>query len=263
MVFGAQPGEMTGLAVDYGMSGAGQQLPLMMCLDTSGSMTGKPIKDLNEALRDWSADLRSDLQLAASVQVGMVTFGSGGVRAWRGDAPLDSASAASPFVPAPDFRPPVLEAGGVTLLTEAIELAIRHVNTYKGLLKAENYTYYRPLIFLLTDGLPTDDQGKLSDSWKRIVPAVQKSSGEGGFELWAIGVGHLKPEGEEVLRELAPDAFRILGGFPFKSLLRLLSNSIDKVLAGSEGPPPVATEPLPQSIDETIDHFFGQFPAGQ
>jgi uncharacterized protein YegL len=263
MTIGAQPGEMKGLDVDYGMSGTGQQLPLMLCLDTSGSMGGKPIEDLNEAMRGWSADLRSDLQLGASVQVGVVTFGAGGVRAWRGDEPLDPASAANPFVPAIEFKPPVLVAGGVTLLTEAMELAIRHVNTFKGWLRAENYNYYRPLIFLITDGLPTDAEGKLSASWKHLVPTVQTSCDEGGFELWAIGVGHLKPEGEAVLRGLAPDAFRILGGFPFRSLLRLLSNSVTKRLEGSQGPPPVTTVPLsPDSIDETIDRFFGQSPAG-
>lgn len=242
--------------ISYGQ-GMGQRLPLMLCLDTSGSMKGPPIASLNEALRDWSAELRSDVQLKTTVQVAMVTFGAGGVRAWQGSDPHTPGSSASPFVPASEFYPPELAAGGVTLLTEAVELAVRHVNAYKGWLKSQGYTYYRPLIFLLTDGVPTDATGKPSEAWQRLVPDLAAARGGSGFEFYAIGVGNLSPQGERVLSTLVPGGFRILGGFPFRSLLRLLSATIEKVMDGMGQEVPLISEP----VVDPFEDFFGQRPA--
>jgi uncharacterized protein YegL len=246
-------------------SGIGQRLPLMLCLDTSFSMrgapgtpvNGSPIASLNEALAGWSAELRSDVQLKTTVQVAMVTFGDGGVRAWQGSEPLRAA--ANPFVPAAEFYPPPLGAGGVTLLTEAVELAVRHVNSYKGWLKGNGYTYYRPLIFLLTDGVPTDADGKPSGSWQRLVPELAAARRDNGFEFYAIGVGNLTANAEQVLAALAPNGFRILGGFPFRSLLRLLSATIEKVMDGSGQEVPLLTQP----VMDPFANFFSQRPAGQ
>lgn len=254
--FGAE-GEDLG-PIDYG-SGMGQRLPLMLCLDTSGSMKGPPIASLNEALRDWSAELRADVALKTTVQVAMVTFGAGGVRAWQGSELLAPGSAASPFVPASEFYPPQLAAGGVTLLTESVELAVRHVNAYKGWLKSHGYTYYRPLIFLLTDGIPTDSSGRESDSWKRLVPDLAAARRDNGFEFYAIGVGNLTPAGERVLSTLVPGAFRILGGFPFRSLLRLLSATIEKAMDGAGHEVPLISDP----VGDPFDEIFGQRPAGE
>lgn len=240
-------------------SGIGQRLPLMLCLDTSKSMQGAPITALNEALSGWSAELRFDVQLKTTVQVGIVTFGSGGVRAWQGTEPIAPGMAASPFVPAAEFYPPPLTAGGVTLLTEAVELAVRYVNAYKGWLKSHGYTYYRPLIFLLTDGIPTDSSGRESATWQRLVPDIAAARASNGFEFYAIGVGDLTPIAEKVLSTMVPGGFRILGGFPFRSLLRLLSATIEKQMDGSGQEVPLLTEP----VMDPFDDFFGQRPAGQ
>jgi uncharacterized protein YegL len=167
--------------------------------------------------------------------------------------------AGPPFVPASEFYPPALESGGVTLLTEAVELAVRHVSAYKGWLKSHGYTYYRPLIFLLTDGLPTDANGHLSTSWQRLVPDLTAARGNSGFEFYAIGVGNISPQGEQVLSTLAPGAYRVLGGFPFRSLLRLLSATIEKAMDGSGQEIPLMTQPVMESFGD----LFVQRPAGE
>jgi uncharacterized protein YegL len=254
------------LDISYSQAGMGQRLPLMLCLDISSSMQGEPIRKLNEALGGWAAHLRSDAHQQGSVFVGIVTFGAGGVRAWRGREPLPPGSGQSPFVPAADFEPPEFTAGGVTRLTEALELAVRHVNAYKGMLKDNHYQYYRPLIFLMTDGLPTDESGKATDSWERIVPDIRSGMAGKNFQLFAIGVGSLSPRGRQVLQKLAPEGFHILGGFPFESLLRQLSASINEMMRS----------PAPESADYTLrigdtagnygsdplGRLFGQRPAG-
>jgi uncharacterized protein YegL len=239
----------------------GQKLPLMLCLDTSGSMQGAPVESLNEALADWGAELRADVQWKTTVQVAMVTFGAGGVRVWQGSEPFTPGSAVSPFVPASEFYPPRLQAGGVTLLTEATELALRHVYAYKGWLKEQGLTYYRPLIFLLTDGIPTDETGHESQSWQRLVPYLESGRRDNGFEFYAIGVGNLTPQGQHVLSTLVPGGFRILGGFPFRTLLRLLSATIEKVVGGSGADAPLLTGAIGEP--DPFDSVFGQFPADE
>jgi uncharacterized protein YegL len=162
-------------------------------------------------------------------------------------------------VPAAEFHPPQLTAGGVTLLTEAVELAIRHVTAYKGWLKSHGYNYYRPLVFLLTDGIPTDANGRESASWQRLVPDLAAARQNNGLEFYAIGVGNLTPAGEQVLSTLVPGGFRVLGGFPFRSLLRLLSATIEKVMDGSGQEVPLLTQP----VGDPFEDIFGQRPAGE
>src|ERR1700736_2540311 len=93
-----------------------QRLPLVLCLDTSSSMSGAPIQALNGALREWTRELHDDVSLSYSVEVAVVTFGGQGVSAWQGPQPLPLHSAVSPFLPAHMFQPPQLTASGVTLM---------------------------------------------------------------------------------------------------------------------------------------------------
>lgn len=89
-----------------------QRLPLVLCLDTSSSMAGRPIQTLNNALMEWTRELHDDVSLSYSVEVAVVTFGGQGVVAWRGPQLLDPRAPVSPFVPAHMFRPPQLAAAG-------------------------------------------------------------------------------------------------------------------------------------------------------
>ena len=63
------------------------------------------------------------------------------------------------FVPAAIFTPPTLTAGGVTPMFEAIRTAIDLSERRKAELDDEGIQRFRPLIFMLTDGGPTDDSG--------------------------------------------------------------------------------------------------------
>ncbi|WP_444875626.1 vWA domain-containing protein, partial [Streptomyces scabiei] len=104
-----------------------QRMPLVLCLDTSSSMAGQPIQTLNNALAEWTRELHDDVSLSYSVEVAVVTFGGQGVGAWRGPQLLDPRTRTSPFIPAHAFQAPQLTAAGVTLMTEALELAMHIV----------------------------------------------------------------------------------------------------------------------------------------
>ncbi|MGP3966956.1 vWA domain-containing protein [Streptomyces sp. 6N223] len=208
-----------------------QRLPLVLCLDTSHSMTGAPIAALNDALREWAGILHTDISLSHSVEIALVTFGSGGVGVWRGPEPAGDPAQA--FVSAYAFEAPALSAGGATPMTEALELAMHLVETRKEQLRAAGLQYYRPQICLLTDGLPTDDTGHLTKDWQRLVPVLAERQRSRRFRLFAIGVGGLTERGERVLRSLAPRFNARLTGFPFRDVLQMMSASANAEQRGA------------------------------
>ena len=222
-----------------------QRLPLVLCLDTSHSMLGGPIASLNEALSEWTRELHDDVSLSYSVEVAVLTFGDAGVSAWQGPNLLSPDTRVSPFVPAHQFEPPLLKAAGVTLMAEALELAMQIVAARKAELRQLGLQYYRPQICLVTDGLPTDATGHPTEAWRRVVPVLTAEQQNKRFRLYAIGVGGITDRGEEVLRAFAPAFNARLQGFPFRELLQMMSASANAEQKGAG--------------DEVFEKIFSQF----
>lgn len=217
---------------DVAMEANAQRQPLVLCLDTSKSMSGTPITKLNEALQAWTEELRTDVNLSSSVEIAVVTFGGRQVHVWRGDEELAPGTQAGAFVPAHSFRSPQLTATGVTLMTEALETAMSLVAARKTVLRNSGHLYYRPQICLITDGQPTDSTGHLTDDWKRVVPVLADQQAKKKFRLFAIGVGGINAQGEEVLQAIAPKYYARLQGFPFRAVLQMMSASADAAQKG-------------------------------
>ncbi|MFE9624712.1 VWA domain-containing protein [Streptomyces sp. NPDC006527] len=205
--------------------GNAQRQPLVLCLDTSMSMADAPITMLNKALQEWVRDLSTDINLAHSVEVALITFGGRKVSTWRGTTELADAADPSAFVAAHSFSAPHLRAGGVTLMTDALRTAIRLVAARKTALREAGHLYYRPQICLITDGQPTTPEGHLTDDWRHVVPLLAEQQEKKKFRLFAIGVGGITPRGEEVLRAIAPKYYARLQGFPFRQVLQMMSAS--------------------------------------
>lgn len=230
-VHDAVPDDVPDLYADIEIDDSAQRLPLVLCLDTSHSMAGPPVAALNEALSEWAGMLRGDISLSHSVEIALVTFGSGGVRAWRG--PERAGPGESAFVSAYGFEAPSLTAGGATPMIEALELAMRLVEDRKEQLRAAGLLYYRPQICLLTDGLPTDATGHPTEDWQRLVPVLAERQHARRFRLFALGVGGLTDRGEQVLRGLAPRFNARLVGFPFRDVLQMMSASANAEQRGA------------------------------
>lgn len=207
-----------------------QRLPITLVLDTSSSMSGAPIAKLNTALAGLVDDLRRDVQLSAIAELAIITFGHGGVTAWRGDERAPNGM--SPFVPASRFTVPKLSAGGVTPLTAAVDLTMRCVADEKAKLKRRCLQYYRPHIWLFSDGQPTDENGIVADDWRRLPATIHKGEEDGRFVFFSVSVGDIGPAGDAVLKELTPDGHVRLEGFDFASVLRLVSASAESAARG-------------------------------
>jgi len=118
-------------------------LPVLILADTSGSMSANgKISTLNEAIQDMVSTFKQESARQAEIQVGLITFG--------GDAaemhlPLAKSTEIESMKP--------LEASGRTPMGHAFELAT-NVLEDKELITSRDY---RPVLILLSDGIPTDD----------------------------------------------------------------------------------------------------------
>ncbi|MFI4866081.1 MAG: VWA domain-containing protein, partial [Steroidobacterales bacterium] len=123
----------------------------LLLLDTSGSMRGNAIDELNTGLRAFSTELLADALASKRVEVAIITFGP--------------VQVICDFTSAAQFAPRELQAGGDTPMGEAITNGIELLRARKNIYKTHGISYYRPWIFLITDGGPTD-------AWANAARAV-------------------------------------------------------------------------------------------
>ena len=182
--------------------------PCVLLLDTSGSMAGKPIEQLNAGLLAFRDSLSQDRLASLRVEIAVVTFGS-------------KATLSQDFVTADQFTPQTQSAGGSTPMGAAINLGLDLLEKRKQVYKSAGTAYFRPWILLITDGEPTDE-------WQAAARRIQESAGRKGVAFFAVGV-----EGANIekLSQIAPKERppKSLIGLDFKSLFLWLSKSLTNV----------------------------------
>jgi len=184
--------------------------PCVLLLDTSGSMKGAPINALNEGLRSFRDDLVKDALASKRVEVAVVTFDS-------------DVSIVQDFVTADQFDPPVLMAQGYTHMGAAIHQALDMIQARKEQYKANGIVYYRPWVFMITDGEP---QGEPDDVVDLAAERIKDDEDNKRVAFFAVGV-----ESANMVRlsEIVVRTPVKLKGLNFVDLFEWLSRSMQAV----------------------------------
>lgn len=202
--------------VQFDDSNPEARCPCILLLDTSGSMSGAPINELNAGLETFAQELQRDDLAAMRVEVEVITFGNG-THTEQG------------FVSAHQFAAPRLRAGGNTPMGEALNLALDQLRQRKDVYKQHGIPYYRPWLFLITDGAPTDE-------WRSAAQRVQQEEREKGVAFFAVGV---QKADMKVLAQITNRQPLRLQGLNFRDMFLWLSQSLTTVshsLVGEQVP---------------------------
>ena len=186
--------------------------PAILLLDVSGSMQGQPISTLNSGIQEFKYALQQDVLAAKRVEVAIITFGS-------------SVTTMCDWVTADSFMPPTLAAAGTTPMGEAIGEAISMLRFRKDTYRANGILYYRPWIFLITDGEPTD-------SWQHAAELIKQGEAKKEFAFFCVGT-----EGANFakLKQISVREPIKLQGLRFRELFLWLSTSLQAVSRSNPG----------------------------
>lgn len=199
--------------------------PSVLILDISGSMQGEPIKQLQEGVAVYRDSLFGDGLARKRVEVAIVTFG--GV-----------VEVVQSFTTAENFTAPALASRGDTPMGEAVVTALKILADRKVEYKNAGIQYYRPWVFLLTDGGPTDAN---SHHWSEAKDLIKQGEDGKKFSFFCAGV-----EGADMerLTELNPARAPLkLHGLEFKKMFQWLSSSQQSVSRSNPGDKVVLQDP--------------------
>ncbi len=146
-----------------------KRLPIYLLVDVSGSMAGAPITAVNDGLQVFETTLKGDPMAMETAYVSVISFESDA----RQVIPLSSVTS---------FTAPTLMAGGATSLGKALELLGKAIDSEIVEKSHESPGDCKPLVFLLTDGEPTDD-------WQGPLATLKNRLNRKPASIFAIGCG--------------------------------------------------------------------------
>lgn len=205
-----------------------RRLPVYLLLDTSGSMYGEPIEAVKVGVQTLISTLRSDPYALETAYLSIITFNS-------------TAQQITPLTELAAIQQPNIDAGGCTALGGALELLAKKVDSEITKTTTEVKGDWRPLVFLMTDGEPTDSITKGLEEFKKrkFGMVVACAAGQGA------NVNTLKQITENVVSLDTADSATIKAFFKWVSAsISTSSKSVEETSAEattmSELPPPPA-----------------------
>lgn len=185
--------------------------PVALVLDTSGSMDGDPMTQLNAGIALFIEEVKRDDLARWSVDLAVYTAGG-------------TADCIQSFIGVENvagFAP--LSANGGTPLGAATQMALNDLEARKNAYQNAGVPYYQPWLVMISDGAPTDN-------WQATAQTARELSAKRKLVSLPIGV-----QGADlsVLSAFSHRDAVALDGLKFRALFQWLSASMARVSAST------------------------------
>jgi uncharacterized protein YegL len=145
----------------------------VLLLDTSASMAGEPIAELNQGIKAFAEALQDDPLARKRTEVAVISFG--------GEEP----EIQSPFSEMGAFEPIELHAGGRTPMAASILAALDQLQERKRIYQEMGVEFFRPWLIVMTDGAPTDPPAVVDRAFTKLRDWEDKKH----VNVFPVGVG--------------------------------------------------------------------------
>lgn len=202
-------------------------MAVLLLLDTSGSMNGKPLEELMEGYNQFVKQTSMDELAMKRVDIAAMQFGNG-VRTVQDFIPLSKAV---------EMSAPTLTADGQTPMGEAIEKGVQMVRDRCRVYDETGIPHYKPWIFMITDGEPTDDISNAKT-------LIRQREDTGRLKFFSVGVNGANTT---ILSSLSKRTIQATEKDQFKDIFNWISKSMSIISASSVEENPQLPE-LPENF---------------
>lgn len=145
-----------------------RRLPVYLLLDCSGSMMGEPIEAVKNGVQVMVSTLRNNPQAIETAFISVITYDS-------------SARQIIPLTELSNFQMKDIQATGTTSLGEALKVLSNSIDLEVSKTTSETKGDWKPLVFIMTDGMPTDDwkSGLVEFQKRKVGTVVACAAGNG------------------------------------------------------------------------------------
>lgn len=189
--------------------------PTVLLVDTSGSMFGSKIDQVNRGIQILREEILKDSLASKRVELAIITFNN-------------TATLAQDFATVDQYRHMDFAAGGATHMATAIHKAFDTISSRRKQYRKHNTECYKPMLFLLTDGAPTDDRTLVQQAAARVRKEEKEQ-----VVFFPIGVG--SEADMDFLNRLSKRGARKLEEAKFMEFFAWIKDSLSSVSSSNPG----------------------------